>query len=41
MRGTERVLQEIPLRFDLLLIVTRTGRDHRPGQRQRIEQVAR
>ena len=41
MRGTERVHQEIPLRFELLLIVTRMGRDYRPGQRQRIEQVTR
>lgn len=41
MRGTERVLQEFPLRFKLLLIVTRMGRDDRPGPRQRIEQVAR
>ena len=41
MRGTERVHQEFPLRFKLLLIVTRTGRDYRPGPRQRIEQVAR
>lgn len=41
MRGTERVHQEFPLRFQLLLIVTRTGRDYRPGPRQRIEQVAR
>lgn len=41
MRGTERVHQEFPLRFELLLIVTRMGRDYRPGPRQRIEQVAR
>ena len=41
MRGTERVYQEFPLRFKLLLIVTRMGRDYRPGMRQRIEQVAR
>jgi len=41
MRGTERVHQEFPLRFQMLLIVTRTGRDYRPGARQRIEQVAR
>lgn len=41
MRGTERVRQEFPLRFQMLLIVTRTGRDYRPGPRQRIEQVAR
>lgn len=41
MRGTERVHQGFPLRFKLLLIVTRTGRDYRPGLRQRIEQVAR
>lgn len=41
MRGTERVHQEFPLRFQLLLIVTRMGRDYRPGSRQRIEQVAR
>ena len=41
MRGTERVHQEFPLRFELLLIVTRTGRDYRPGLRQQIEQVAR
>jgi hypothetical protein len=41
MRGTERVHQEFPLRIELLLIVTRTGRDYRPGSRKRIEQVAR
>lgn len=41
MRGTERVHQEFPLRFQMLLIVTRMGRDYRPGPRQRIEQVAR
>lgn len=41
MRGTERVHQEFPLRFDLLLIVTRMGRDYRPGPRERIKQVAR
>jgi len=41
MRGTERVHQEFPLRFKLLLIVTRMGRDYRPGSRKRIEQVAR
>ena len=41
MRGTERVHQKFPLRFQMLLIVTRTGRDYRPGPRQRIEQVAR
>lgn len=41
MRGTERVHKEFPLRFELLLIVTRMGRDYRPGSRQRIEQVAR
>ena len=40
MRGTERVHQKFPLRFQLLLIVTRMGRDYRPGSRQRIEQVA-
>ncbi len=40
MRGTERVHQELPLRFQMLLIVTRMGRDCRPGPRQRIEQVA-
>ena len=40
MRGTERVHQEFPLRFKLLLIVTRTGRDYRPGPHLRIEQVA-
>ena len=40
MRGTERVHQEFPLRFKLLLIVARTGRDYRPGLRQQIEQVA-
>ena len=39
--GTERVYQEFPLRLKLLLIVTRMGRDNRPGLRQRIEQVAR
>ena len=39
--GTERVHQEFPLRFKLLLIVTRMGRDYRPGPQQRIEQVAR
>ena len=41
MRGTERVPQEFPLRYEMLLIVTRMGRDYRPGLRQRIEQVAR
>ena len=41
MCGTERVLRKLPLRLHLLLIVTRMGRDHRPGPRQRIEQVAR
>jgi|GEM_PF-1930401 len=41
MRGTERAHQIFPLHFKLLLIVTRTGRDYRPGPRQRIEQVAR
>ena len=41
MRGTERVRQKFPLRFQVLLIVTRTGRDYRRGPRQRIEQVAR
>lgn len=40
MRGIERVHQELPLRFQMLLIVTRMGRDCRPGPRQRIEQVA-
>ena len=39
-RGTECVRQTLPLRFPLL-IVTRMGRDYRPGPRQRIEQVAR
>ena len=32
-RGTERVLQKIPLNFQMLLIVTRMGRDYRPGPR--------
>ena len=41
MRGTERVNRQFPLRFKLLLIVTRMGRDYGPGPRQRIEQVAR
>lgn len=41
MRGTECVLQEFPLCIELLLIVTRMGRDYRPGPRQRREQVAR
>ena len=41
MRGTERVHRKLPLRFQLLLIVTRMGRDYRPGPRQQIEQVAR
>ena len=41
MRGTERVHQKFPLRFQMLLIVTRMGRDYRPGPHQRIEQVAR
>ena len=41
MRGTERVHQGFPLRFQMLLIVTRMGRDYRPGLRKRIEQVAR
>ena len=33
MRGTERVLQKLPLNSELLLIVTRMGRDYRPGPR--------
>jgi hypothetical protein len=33
MRGTERVLQKLPLNFPLLLIVARKGRDYRPGPR--------
>ena len=41
MRGTERVSQEFPLCIELLLIVTRMGRDYRPGLHKRIEQVAR
>ena len=41
MRGTERVDQEFPLCLKLLLIVTRMGRDYRPGSLKRIEQVAR
>lgn len=32
---------EIPAPLAPLLIVTRMGRDYRPGPRQRIEQVAR
>ena len=32
-RGTERVLQKLPLNLELLLIVTRMGRDFRPGPR--------
>jgi hypothetical protein len=32
---------ENPAHFPALLIVTRMGRDYRPGSRQRIEQVAR
>ncbi|HCS16780.1 MAG TPA: hypothetical protein DIW45_02335 [Erythrobacter sp.] len=32
-RGTERVFQKLPLMFQLLLIVTRMGRDYRPGPR--------
>jgi hypothetical protein len=32
---------EIPAHFLTLLIVTRKGRDYRPGARKRIEQVAR
>ena len=32
-RGTERVLQKLPLRLHPLLIVTRMGRDYRPGPR--------
>ncbi len=32
-RGTERVLQKFPLIIQLLLIVTRMGRDYRPGPR--------
>ena len=32
---------EIPAHFSALLIVTRMGRDYRPGPRQRIERVAR
>lgn len=41
MRGTERVHQEFPLRFEVLLIVTRMGRDYGLGPRKRIEEVAR
>lgn len=33
MCGTERVLQKLPLNLQLLLIVTRMGRDYRPGPR--------
>ena len=32
-RGTERVFQKLPLMFQLLLLVTRMGRDYRPGPR--------
>jgi len=32
-RRTERVLPNLPLKFQLLLIVTRMGRDYRPGPR--------
>ena len=32
-RGTERVIQKLPLNIQLLLIVTRMGRDYRPGPR--------
>ena len=32
-RGTERVIQKFPLNIKLLLIVTRMGRDYRPGPR--------
>ena len=32
-RGTERVLQKLPLNLELLLIVTQMGRDFRPGPR--------
>ncbi len=44
-RGTERVLRKsrsiCGRPFPLLPIVTRMGRDYRPGSRQRIERVAR
>ena len=30
-RGTERVLRKLPLNFQVLPIVTRMGRDYRPG----------
>jgi hypothetical protein len=33
MRGTERVLRKFPLNLELLPIVTRMGRDYRPGPR--------
>lgn len=33
MRGTERVLQKLPLNLKLLPIVTRMGRDYWPGPR--------
>ena len=32
-RGTERVHQKLPFHLHLLLIVTRMGRDYRPGPR--------
>ena len=32
-RGTERVLQKLPLNLELLLIVTQMGRNFRPGPR--------
>lgn len=34
-------LSTFPLNFSCFLIVTRMGRDYRPGPRQRIERVAR
>ena len=41
MRGTERVLQKIPLKMKLLPIVTRKGRGLQARSAQRIERVAR
>ena len=39
--GQSASSRKVPLRLHPLLIVTRMGRDYRPGLRQRIEQVAR
>ena len=40
-RAGQSASARLPALLILLLIVTRMGRDYRPGSRQRIEQVAR